>query len=158
MKLKRENIKYIIEITSLVLIDQIIKILIYANKQFLPVQIVNKILNINYEENFGVAFGIAKGGLFIFIIINLVIIGVILKMLFKSNQNQNNIKKICFILISAGGIGNLIDRIFRGYVIDYIDFSQIIDFPIFNFADICIVIGTIGIAVYTILEIIKEKE
>lgn len=100
----------------------------------------------------------AKGGVIVFVIINFIIIGIVLKLLFANNENKSKIKTICFTLISAGGIGNLIDRIFRGYVIDYIDFSQIVNFPIFNFADIMIVTGTIGIAFFIIWELIKEKD
>ena len=158
MKIKKQNIKSILIIVILVVIDQIIKKIILANKQILPIELIHNILILNYEENFGIAFGLAKGGIIIFCIINLIIIGIVLKILFTQNENKNILKRICLTLISAGGIGNLIDRIFRGYVIDYIDFSPIINFPIFNFADIIIVTGTIGFAFFIILELIKEKD
>lgn len=158
IEIKKQNIKLIIQIIILVISDQIIKILIFNNKQFLPIQIIKNILKINYTENLGIAFGLAKGGVIVFVIINFIIIGIVLKLLFANNENKSKIKTICFTLISAGGIGNLIDRIFRGYVIDYIDFSQIVNFPIFNFADIMIVTGTIGIAFFIIWELIKEKD
>ena len=154
---KQKN-KTIIEIIILALIDQIIKLAIFANKEFLPIQVINNILKINYVENFGVAFGLAKGDRIIFIIINVIIIGIIMKFLFTQTEGLSKTKKISFIIISSGGIGNLIDRIFRGYVIDYIDFSQMINFPVFNLADIMIVVGTIYIAFIILFDLIKENK
>ena len=158
IKLKKEKIILCLEIIVLIIIDQIIKMLVYANKQVLPINLINNILNLNYVENFGIAFGMAKGGLIIFIALNLIIIGILFKFLFFSKEKLTKGKSFCLTIICAGGIGNLIDRIFRGYVIDYIDFSQMIDFPIFNFADIMIVIGTISIACIIIIEIVKESK
>ena len=56
------------------------------------------------------------------------------------------------MVLTGGAIGNLIDRMFRGYVVDYLDvtFGRFYDFPVFNFADICIVISTILIAIWVI--------
>lgn len=158
IKLKKEKIILCLEIIVLIIIDQIIKMLVYANKQVLPINLINNILNLNYVENFGIAFGMAKGGLIIFIALNLIIIGILFKFLFFSKEKLTKGKSFCLTIICAGGIGNLIDRIFRGYVIDYIDFSQMIDFPIFNSADIMIVIGTISIACIIIIEIVKESK
>lgn len=159
VNIKKEKIILLLKIVILVIIDQILKILIFTNKQILPIQLIESILKINYTENFGIAFGMAKGGKIAFIIINIIIIFIVLALIFIKDKNLNKISKNCCILIVAGGIGNLIDRIFRGYVIDYIDFSQIINFPIFNFADIMIVIGTFGIAFFIILEnIIKNND
>ena len=157
-KLKKEKIILIFKIIILISIDQIIKILIFSNKKELPIKIINNFLNINYVENLGIAFGMAKGGLIIFIVINLIIIGIMFKFLFFQRDELTKAKKLCLTIISSGGIGNLIDRIFRGYVIDYIDFSPIINFPVFNFADILIVVGTIGIACIIILEVIEDSK
>jgi signal peptidase II len=69
---------------------------------------------------------------------------------FLKNFNRHPILTTSLILIISGGFGNLIDRVFRdGKVIDYID-ARFIDFPVFNFADICVVIGAILLAVYII--------
>lgn len=156
VSIKKEKIILLLKIVSLVILDQLLKKIIFTNKQILPIQLIDGIFKINYIENFGIAFGMAKGGLVAFIIINIIIIGIVITLLFIKDKNLNKINKDCCILISAGGIGNLIDRIFRGYVIDYIDFSQIINFPIFNFADIMIVIGTLFIVFFMILDIIKK--
>ena len=66
--------------------------------------------------------------------------------------------KLGLSLILAGGIGNVIDRIFRGYVIDYIDISKLFNYPVFNFADICIVVGVILIMLIIIINTIKSQE
>ena len=60
-------------------------------------------------------------------------------------------------MILGGGISNLIDRLFRGYVIDYIDINNIFKYPIFNLADIFIVIGVITIVAYIIINTIREQ-
>ena len=65
------------------------------------------------------------------------------------------------LLIISGGISNLIDRIFRGGVVDFIDISQVINFPKFNLADICIVVGCILFVLYAAIhtnEIIQERK
>ena len=54
-------------------------------------------------------------------------------------------------LIVAGGLGNLIDRIFRAFVVDYLDVSPLFHFPVFNFADCCVVVGTILLAVWLLV-------
>lgn len=59
----------------------------------------------------------------------------------------------CVVLLTAGGIGNLIDRVFRGYVIDFLEFT-FIDFPVFNFADCLVTVGAAAAIVYLIYDIV----
>ena len=66
--------------------------------------------------------------------------------------------QIILTMILAGGISNLIDRIARGFVLDFIDFSPIISFPVFNIADILIVIGWVSLAIVTAVYYIKNKD
>ena len=156
--MKKQKYKIIIVVLMLSLLDQIIKLVVIANKHMLPVQIIKNIFQINYQENYGIAFGIAQGGRISFIIVNFIIIGLIAKFLFTQLDSISNTKKVCLGLIISGGIGNLIDRIFRGYVVDYLDFSKIIDYPIFNFADIMIAIGTIWISIIIIFDLFKDNK
>jgi len=61
-------------------------------------------------------------------------------------------------LILAGGIGNLFDRVFRGFVVDYIDFTPLIKYPIFNLADVCVVVGCIIVGIGEFNERIQNKK
>lgn len=145
----------------LVGIDQLTKWL--AATYIKPQQSVNLIsiggkewLNLTYQENTGAAFSILRDKqLFLIILTSIIILGVIILILTK------RIKKTAYIwsfsLIIAGGIGNLIDRIVHNYVIDFIDF-RIIKFAVFNFADICAVVGTVMLIVFYIIEEIKNSK
>ena len=125
----------------------IFKYYILINKENLPNNIINGALNFTYCENRGIAFGIGQGGAKIFALMTLLMIIVaLIYIAFKFNKLKG-LTVFGIALVISGGIGNLIDRLFRGYVIDYIDFSEIVDFPIFNFADICIVVGVIIIGI-----------
>lgn len=141
-------------------IDQLTKWL--AVKFIMPEGTVNLIsindkewLNLTYQQNTGAAFSILKDKqLFLIILTSIVILGVIILMLTKRIKKTSYIW--CFSLIISGGIGNLIDRIANGYVVDFID-VRIIKFAVFNFADICAVTGTILLVFFYILEEVKSS-
>lgn len=156
--MKKDKVKFVIIIFTLIIIDQIIKYFININNTYMPISIIKNVLQINFIQNFGIAFGFARDSKSIFVIANFIIIGVILKFLFTQSKSLNNIKKGLLAIIVAGGIGNLIDRIFRGYVVDYIDITPIINYPVFNFADILIVVGIVCFAIYVIKDIIDENK
>ncbi|MGN1301978.1 MAG: signal peptidase II [Clostridia bacterium] len=92
------------------------------------------------------------------IIANIAIICILLYFLIKRYKNISNLIKVSLIMIISGGLSNLIDRLSRGYVVDYIDINQIFDYPVFNIADICVVIGVILLVGYIIVNIIKKQE
>ena len=73
-------------------------------------------------------------------------LGIIIKFMINQKDNIDNITYIVLTTVLAGGFGNLIDRIFRGHVVDFIDITDVINFPKFNFADIYIVCGWIALA------------
>lgn len=113
-------------------------------------------LNLTYQENTGAAFSILRDKQFFLIILtSIVILGVIILML--SKQVKNKAYLWSFSLIVAGGIGNLIDRICFGYVVDFID-VRIIKFAVFNFADICAVVGTVSLMVFYIITEFKKSK
>ena len=142
-----KKVKFFVINIILITIDQIFKYYILFNKENLPNNIINGVLNFTYCENRGIAFGIGQGGAKIFALMTLLMIIVaLIYIAFKFNKLKG-LTVFGIALVISGGIGNLIDRLFRGYVIDYIDFSEIVDFPIFNFADICIVVGVIIIGI-----------
>lgn len=88
----------------------------------------------------------------IIIILNILIICFLLRFLIKNYKDIARIVKISLIMILGGGTSNLIDRIFRGYVIDYIDINKIISYPICNIADIGVVIGVSLLIIYVIIK------
>jgi signal peptidase II len=61
-------------------------------------------------------------------------------------------------LVVAGGLGNLIDRVRQGFVVDYLDFSALFGFPVFNLADCCVVVGTILLLIYVFRLEYREKK
>lgn len=132
---------------ALVFIDQIVKALVVLNEDKLPVQIIKKFLKFTYCENRGVAFSLGDGNVPLFIIVNTVLISLLI-VFYEINRNRfNRIGKMCISLTIAGGVSNLLDRIVRGYVVDFIDVSDWIDFAVFNVADIFITCGVIGLAI-----------
>ena len=153
MKINKKTINTIIMISIIALIDQLVKWIILKRINNSSIIVINNILNLTYVENTGCAFGIGNSSVILFIIISIIIIGVLISYLISRLKQLNNISIISLSLIIAGGIGNIIDRIFRGYVIDYIDISPIIKYPVFNFADICIVLGVIVL----IISLVTDK-
>lgn len=142
----------------LVSADQIVKLIVVKKENQLPVQVIKKFLKFTYCENRGVAFSLGDGNVTLFIIINIVLISLLIAF-FEINRNKFNIfGKTCIALTIAGGFSNLIDRIARGYVVDFIDVSDFIDFAVFNVADIFITCGVIGLAIYYIYNSVKNGD
>lgn len=158
-KIKRISV-YICAL-ALVLLDQITKLSIVGNLKDKSITIIKGILSFTYFENKGVAFSIGNGHVPLFIIVNLVIICG-LTVYYEKNKEEFKgiISKIFFTMVIAGGISNLIDRVFRGFVVDFIDVNELFEFAIFNVADIFIVVGIIGLALSFILQgiMIAKKE
>jgi signal peptidase II len=120
--------------------DQAIKILVISNMKLNEqISVINGFFKLFYIQNNGAAFGMLQNRIWLFIIVTFLVSAVIIAALFRY-QHHEFFSYAASILIVGGGIGNLIDRVFRGYVIDYISISF---FPwIFNFADCCVTVGT----------------
>lgn len=151
--MKHKKVWLIILGIWIILLDQITKvILIGKNTTIIP-----NILNFTYTENTGVAFGIGANNLFFIIIVNIIVLGLIIKFIKEREEQVDFSILISLILILSGGIGNLIDRIVRGYVIDFIDIN-LFNFPNFNIADVSISIGIISLIFILCKSILKEKK
>lgn len=135
---------YFIIFIIIVIIDQITKLLLINS----DITIIPNILNFSYIENTGAAFGMFDKQ--IVLVANIIIITAICIYWIKSKKN--NIKNIAFVLIISGSIGNLADRLFRGYVIDFIKITIFDNLPIFNIADISIVVGIFILMFYITCE------
>lgn len=150
--------KNIILIISLVLIDQIVKMLVV---QFIEptggITLINGVLSLTYLENKGAAFGLWNSR-WLLIGVNIVIIFVIIKLLRSKTYDFTKQMKTAYSLILAGGITNLIDRLFRGFVIDYIDINELFYYPVFNLADICIIVGILIVVVTIVIKTLQKQE
>ncbi len=141
---------------AVVALDQIIKISVVNNiKPLGTVDVIPGVFKLSYVENRGVAFGMFQDNRWIFVVLtSLMIIAIILYMFIK--RPQGKLFYVLAGLIIGGGIGNLIDRILYGYVIDYLSLSFFP--PVCNFADYCITGGVIAFAVYIMIKSAKGKK
>ena len=138
---------------GLAAIDQLIKFFAVTWLQDAgTVTLIPGLIDLVYVENTGAAWGLFAGNTWLLVgVTSLAIIAAVVFMLMKKVQSPFLIWMISVVI--GGGVGNLIDRIFRvdaagnHFVVDYLNFS-FIDFPVFNFADCCVVIGMIAIVIY----------
>ena len=143
---------------ALAVIDQVIKYLVVANideNQVVPV--INNLLNFTHIHNEGVAFGMFDGMRWFFVALTVVLLAGIIGIMFKKRPS-GKMFYVSVALIVGGGIGNLIDRVLFGYVIDYISLSFFP--PICNFADYCITFGTALLMIYILFfsDFFKKEE
>lgn len=143
-KLKKEYKIIILIIVILILIDQILKIIV-ANSG--DVTLINGILSLNISKNINGTYGQNSNSTILYVITNLIVVVVVSKFIFSQNQFVDKKTKIFLSLIISGGISNIIDRLIRGFVIEFIKIGNL---PAFNFADLCIAVGWISmIAIFT---------
>lgn len=140
-----------------VVIDQWSKSLVVKNIELLPIKVLTDVFCISYYENKGVAFGMGDGNVTLFVIVNFVLV---LGIFFYFERNKKMFSNVDMFLVScilAGGIGNLIDRVYRGFVVDFFDINGLFNFPIFNVADILIVFGIFGLMFIYCAGELKER-
>ena len=124
----------------IVLIDQITKYLMFYNKKLF----INKdflLFKLDFVKNYGAAFNIFSGSRILLSLISIFFSILLIYLIFRKNT-LNSIDLYSYSFILGGTIGNGIDRIYRGFVVDFINLN-IINFPVFNIADISINIGLI---------------
>ena len=119
------------------------------------IPVIPGLFYLTYLENTGAAFGIFQGRTLLLAAISIVVL-VVLLVIMLSEKIKEGLLIWGISLILAGGVGNLIDRLMRGFVIDYLDFSALFGFPVFNLADCFVVIGT-GIVIFYILFLEGKK-
>ena len=142
----------------LLLLDQWTKYLACIHlKDRIPVSVIENVFSLQYLENQGAAFGILQGQKVFFVLITLVFLFLVFCIYHCLPADRRFYPVyVTMMLLLSGAVGNFIDRIFRNYVVDFFYFS-LINFPVFNVADIFVVISFIGIAV-SILFIYKDDE
>ncbi|MGI6264027.1 MAG: signal peptidase II [Acutalibacteraceae bacterium] len=121
-----------------------------------PVVLIDGVLELRYSENTGAAWGIFSGARWPLIVLTVALLGVVIWVLLSRRFRSYRLANIAACLIMGGGIGNLIDRIFRGYVVDFI-YVKLIDFPIFNVADCGVVIGAALMLIFLVF-IYRDNE
>lgn len=138
-----------------IVLDQITKYLALSLRGKDSIILIDKLLELTYLENRGAAFGILQGRSAFFIVISIIVIAYLCYLLIK-HKNMDKLVNISLGLILGGAIGNLIDRIVRGFVIDFIfvRFWGFYDFPVFNVADIGV---TLGVFILIILNIFTKR-
>ncbi len=135
--------------------DQATKLLTLQYLTDTPMRLIPEVLHLTYVENKGAAFGMLADQRWVFIVISTVAIVALVAYLFIKKP-KDKLLCISLALIAGGGIGNMIDRIFRGFVVDMIDVT-LINFYVFNVADSAVCIGCGLLILYMILDEIRTK-
>ncbi len=147
----------LLAVAVLVGIDQITKwwaSATLADGTVIPV--LKDVFVFQYTENRGVGFSLLQNQRWLFIPVSILIALLIVVMLLRSPLRKRLLFCTVCVLLLSGAVGNLIDRVCLGYVIDFLYF-KLIDFPIFNFADCCVVVGAILLCAYMLFGV-KEIE
>ena len=148
-------------VALLVCLDQYTKYLavLYLKHQS-DIFLIPGVLHLHYlyPENRGIAFGMMQGGIPLFVILTLVLSGFIVYLMIRMPEDPHYrpLMAVC-ILILSGASGNLIDRVVRRFVVDFIYFVPI-DFPVFNLADVYVVTGCILLVILTLFYYKEEDD
>ena len=143
----------------LVAVDQITKYIALTQlKPIGSVTFIDGFMDFTFVENRGAAFGIFSGKTWLLLVISIIICAVLVWATTKMPKTKEYRKlRVTFVLILSGAVGNIIDRALRGYVVDFFEFT-FIKWPVFNMADIYVVVGTIVMAVIIMFFMKDEKE
>ncbi|MBN7772103.1 signal peptidase II [Clostridium aminobutyricum] len=137
---------YFIAILAAVIFDQAVKFAIRTNMDLhSSIAVIDGIFHITYIQNTGAAFSILSGHTYGLIMITLLITAGILTYLYKLRKSGHWLLMSSLSLIVAGGIGNIIDRLMLGYVVDFFDLRV---WPIFNVADVYVCTGCVLLILY----------
>ncbi len=160
MENKKGSISYILAAVScimLVFADQYTKQLAVRHLSDGPTDLISGVFQLRYLENRGAAFGMLQGRRMLFLLIAAVISLIICYVYVKTPADRRyRLLRAVLVLLQAGAIGNTIDRVSQGYVVDFL-YIQLIDFPIFNVAD-CYVSCSAVILIFLLLFYYKDEE
>ena len=142
---------YCLFIAGITAMDQLTKYLTVANiPLYTDVNLIPGLINLTYVRNTGAAFSALEGMRWLFVLIFGVFTVLWLWEYHKKSMPFSNFERWCIAAIYGGGLGNVIDRVRLGYVVDMIE-TQFIEFPVFNVADCFITCGCIALMVSLIL-------
>lgn len=137
----------VIFVAALILLDQLVKL--WALNYLQPVGVIpliEGVFQLQYIENRGAAFSIFQNQTLPLAIVSIVVLAAIV-VAFRKGMIRTRLGRLSLLMVAGGAVGNLIDRLLRGFVVDLFDFV-LIHFPVFNVADIFIVVGGILFVYY----------
>ena len=120
------------------------------------IPLIQDVFHLTFVKNRGAVFGIMQNQQCFFIIVTFIILMVMIYYII-SKRPDSKLLMSCISMVIGGAIGNLIDRILRGYVVDFLDFT-LINFPVFNIADSFVVIGAILLSYYFLFQYDDKKD
>ena len=152
------NILPIAAVVILILLDQGTKLWALASlKPIHNMTLVEGFMDLTFVENRGVAFGMFSGQRwFILLLTGIIAVGLIWFYVTMSKKKEYFPLRVSLVLVLSGAIGNIIDRLFRGYVVDFFEFT-FFEWPVFNVADIYVVVGVILLALMIIF-VVKDED
>lgn len=157
-KISKEKIALLILIIVLIIVDQITKVLIVNAGE---ISVIQGVLKFSVTHNTSGAYGVGSNSNIMYVITNLIVIAIVYKFMTSQNEFIDRKLKVFLSFIIAGGISNTIDKIFRGHVVEFIDLKQFISLPVFNIADLLVIIGWVSLAAifaaFTVKEMRKGK-
>ncbi len=158
---KKPVANLIIDLIFMILLvawDQYTKAWAVSNLKEKPaISLISGVLELNYLENKGAAFGMLQNQRIFFIFVAIIILSCIVYILIKAPcKDRYFILHLLLSLIAGGAVGNMIDRVTLNYVVDFI-YVKIIDFPIFNFADIYVTVSTF-VLIIVLLFVYKDND
>ncbi len=144
-------------IAGVVALDQVSKLLVLKFLYERQVEIIPGVLNFSYVENRGMAFGLLSDHRWVFMVLSVIGIGLVGFYLFR--YVKSTLGRVSLALVIGGGIGNMIDRVYLGFVVDFIDFC-LFDFWVwvFNIADAAVCVGAALFVLELILEMVRETK
>lgn len=147
----------LISIAVLTAADQVIKL--FVERFLAPVgtaEFINGFIGWNYVRNTGAAFGsFSDNTVLLSVATGAVLLAGIVLIAMKKVKSKFCL--VCAVMIISGGLGNLIDRVMKGYVVDFIDL-QFMNFAVFNFADILVTVGAFALMFYVIADIFRDRK
>ncbi len=142
-------------VAALVAVDQVIKY--FVIEYLMPIgtlEVIEGFIRLRYVENTGAVFGSFSAHTAVLTVVSIVLLIVTVYFLI-SQKNKSKLVSFTLLLMIAGGIGNIIDRIRLHYVVDYIE-PTFINFAVFNFADCLITVGAFVLMAYLVVDIIRD--
>ena len=147
----KRHIPPVLFVVFLLALDQFSKYLaVVYLRPITEFQLIEGVFSLYYWENAGMAFGMLQGGRWIFVTVTIVVLGFILYYYVSLPKSRHQkLIRIFLLILTGGALGNFIDRLLKGSVVDFFYF-KLIDFPIFNLADVFLVVSIFALVIITL--------